>query len=278
VKHKQEYFDQAVAWSSDAQNLNARSRRTAWIVAGIAVGIAAFEAVALAMLAPLKTVQPITLLVDRHTGFVQALDPESPRRVAADEALTNSYLAQYVMAREGFDRATIPADYRKVALWSAGAARSTYLGQMPATNPNSPFNQYPTGAELRTRVKSVSRLADGTAMVRFDTQLENGNGQVGPVQAWLSVIRYRYVDAPTSMEERLINPLGFQVLSYRRDAEIAQPVGAPPLAREAAPVSAAVPAPGPAVPAGQGGRYIPANQMPMGSPLGPDTIINGAGQ
>ena len=35
----------------------------------------------LAMLAPLKTVQPITLLVDRQTGFVQALDPQSPQRV-----------------------------------------------------------------------------------------------------------------------------------------------------------------------------------------------------
>ena len=54
MKHRQEYFDQAVTWASDAQNLNARSRRTAWIVAGVAVGMAAFEAVALAMLAPLS--------------------------------------------------------------------------------------------------------------------------------------------------------------------------------------------------------------------------------
>ncbi|WP_447407024.1 VirB8/TrbF family protein, partial [Clostridium perfringens] len=88
------------SWALDREVQAARSRRTAWTVAGVAVAVGLFEAVALAMLAPLKTVEPITLLVDRQTGFVQALNPLAPQRVAADEALTQSYLAQYVTARE----------------------------------------------------------------------------------------------------------------------------------------------------------------------------------
>lgn len=276
MKHKQEYFEQAVTWATDAGELNARSRRTAWIVAGVAVGIAAFEAVALAMMAPLKTVQPITLLVDRQTGYVQALDPNSPKRVAADEALTQSLLAQYVMAREGFDRATVSADYRKVALWSSGTARTAYLAQMPATNPASPFNRYPGGALVSARVKSVSKLADGTALVRFDTQLQDRNGRVASAQPWISVIRYRYVDAPMSMEDRLVNPLGFQVRGYRRDAEAPTAPAAQPVTvddQPTTPVSAAVNSPQPT-----GGRAVPLNQLPMGSPLGPGTAIQGAGQ
>jgi type IV secretion system protein VirB8 len=248
MNHDPNYFGRAASWAEAAQVEADRSRRLAWTVAGVATGLAFFLAVALAMLLPLKTVQPITLLVDRHTGYVQALDPQSPRRVVADEALTQSYLAQYVTAREGFDRAIVSANYRKVALLSAGSARSTYLAAMPASNPASPLSRYPAGTIVNARVKSVSRLEPGTALVRFDTQLEERGGAVGQVQPWIAVIRYRYTDAPMTVEDRLVNPLGFQVLNYRRDAEAPALERLPPAVATVSPATASRPAsvPGPA--------------------------------
>jgi type IV secretion system protein VirB8 len=237
VNQNPNYFDHAASWAASAEAEAARSRRLAWTIAGIAAALALFEAVALAMLVPLKTVQPITLLVDRHTGYVQALDPTSPKRIVADEALTQSILAQYVNAREGFDRATLSADYRKVALLSSGPARTSYLAAIPASNPASPLNQFPPGTAVTTRVKSVSKLDPGTAMVRFDTQQQDRSGRVGAAQPWISVIRYRYTDAPMTVEDRLVNPLGFQVLTYRRDAEAPAPVQTPiPVAASTLPV------------------------------------------
>ena len=296
------YFARARSWAEDTRGTNDQSRRVAWTIAGIAVAIAAFEAVALAMLAPLKTVQPITLLVDKQTGYVQALDPLTPRRIGADEALTNSLLAQYVTAREAFDRATIAADYRRVALWSAGRTRQSYLAQMPATNPASPFQRYAPGATVLARIKSVSRLQEGVALVRFDTQLEDRSGRADPAQPWLSVVRFHYVDAPMRFEDRLVNPLGFQVVGYRRDAEAVPPVASlpislQPMAATAAPAAAIGASMGSAPPphlaylqprperrstaprpitridvAGvptTGGREVPINSLPMGSPLSP---------
>jgi hypothetical protein len=90
MMNKIDYFQRAESWAVDSQETSDRSRRIAWTVAGVAAAIAMLEAVALALLTPLKTVQPITLLVDRQTGYVQALDPVRPRRVAADQALTQS--------------------------------------------------------------------------------------------------------------------------------------------------------------------------------------------
>lgn len=262
MTNRQQYFERAESWAADTQILSARSRRTAWTIAGIAIAIAAFEAVALAMLAPLKTVQPITLLVDRQTGYVQALDPLTPRRVAADEALTNAFLAQYVMGREGFDRATISTQYRRVALWSAARAREGYLAQMPAANPASPFQRYPAGTIVDARVKSVSRLSQGTAMVRFDTQVEDRSGRADTPQPWIAVVRFRYSDAPMRLEDRLVNPLGFQVVSYRRDAEAPPP---PPAVQ--AVVAASVPVPAAVVtttttvsPARATGYSVPSRQ------------------
>jgi len=298
---KDRYFRQAESWAVDTQADAARSRRIAWTVAGVAVAIAAFEALALALLAPLKTVQPITLLVDRQTGFVQALDPLTPKRVTADAALTQSFLAQYVAAREGFDRATVAVDYRKVALWSADRARSGYLAQMPATNPASPFQRYPAGTIVTAAVKSVSRLEQGTALVRFDTQVIGRGGQPSAPQSWISVVRFRFTDAPMSLSDRLVNPLGFQVLGYRRDAEAVPAVAATSLAltETSVPVAAPVAVSStvsqvvadvtrtrqpsarrqterrrregtsssmPVAPLGSV-REVPLNQLPMGSPL-----------
>ena len=69
------YYRDAQSWGRDREDALRSSRRIAWIVAAIALAVAILLAVALVVLLPLKTVQTHTLLVDRHTGFVQALDP-----------------------------------------------------------------------------------------------------------------------------------------------------------------------------------------------------------
>jgi type IV secretion system protein VirB8 len=293
VSDKEAYFREARSWAEDARVGAARSRRTAWTIAGIAVGVAAFEAVALAMLAPLKTVQPITLLVDRQTGFVQSLDPTTPQRVSADAALTDAYLAQYVTAREGFDRATIQGDYRRVGLWSAGRARASYISSMAASSPAAP-SQYPAGTVISVRVKSVSRLAQGSALVRFDTQRSDRSGGSNVAQPWISVVRFRYSSAPMQMQDRLVNPLGFQVTGYRRDAEAVyledqstavaprQGVSATALA-PARPIVSVALSETPEVRerptriyrnprADRTTREVPLNQIPIGSPLSPGSF------
>ena len=222
------YYADAASWNSDRLASLSKSQRIAWWVAGAAVLVAVLEAGALILLTPLKTVEPYTLLVDRTTGYVQALKPLDPARVAPDTALTQSYLVQYVIAREGFDFDTVNASYRKVALLSGGRARSSYLGQMQVSNPQSPLVTFPRGTEVETRVRSVSPVGSDVAMVRFETVRIDPGGQAQPPTPWVAVIRYRYSGEPMKLEDRFVNPLGFQVTSYRRDPEaLPQPVAEP---------------------------------------------------
>jgi type IV secretion system protein VirB8 len=224
------YYVEAESWAQDRQDELRSSRRIAWIVAAAAGVIALLEALALIILMPLKTVEPYTLLVDRHTGFVQALNPLDPQRISGDTALTQSFLVQYVIARESFDISTVQPNYRRVALWSAETARANYVAGMQASNPQSPLVRYPRNAIIETTVRSVSPVAPNVAMVRFVTQRRDAGGQAQPPQAWVAIIRYRFSGEPMRMEDRFINPLGFQVLRYRRDAEAlqAEPEASPP--------------------------------------------------
>jgi type IV secretion system protein VirB8 len=217
------YYAEAESWAHDRQEALRGSRRTAWIVAAVAVAVAVLEALALLVLTPLKTVVPYTLLVDRNTGFVQALEPLDPARVSADTALTQSFLVQYVIARESFDIDTLQANYRKVALWSAETARSAYIANTQVSSPQSPLALYPRTTVVETRVKSVSPVGRNVALVRFETVRRDGGGRTEPPRAWVAVIRYRYSGEPMQLEDRMVNPLGFQVLRYRRDAEALPP-------------------------------------------------------
>jgi type IV secretion system protein VirB8 len=213
------YFREARSWADDRQERVSRSQRIAWIIAGIATTVAALEAIALAGLAPLKTVVPMTVLVDRQTGHVTTLDPSQPSRLASDAALSKSMLAQYVTARESIDRSTIANDYRKVVLWSGEVARTSYLALMKPGSPANPLVRLPRQVSVQAKIKSVSMLENGQALVRYDLIQRNDSGGEASPAPFVSIIRYRYRDRPLAESDRFINPLGFEVLSYRRDPE-----------------------------------------------------------
>lgn len=217
----------ADSWAQSVTDDLERSRRTAWIIACVSAAVALLLAIALVLLLPLKTVEPYTLLVDRQTGNVEALAPLDAQTVSADSALTRSFLVQYVIARESFDAGSFDRDYQKVALWSAGNARQRYMNQMQANNSASPLAYVPRGGSIRTEVKSIASLGADRSLVRFQTTRIDPGARPQPSQDWQAVVNFGYSEAPMSEADRLLNPLGFQVTRYRRDAETL-PQSAPP--------------------------------------------------
>lgn len=214
-----ETIEVANSWGTSVTESLERSRRTAWIIAGVASAVALLLALAIVILLPLKTTVPYTILVDRQTGHVEELAPLGERMVAPDTALTRSHLAQYVIARESFDAANLQRDYRKVALWSGGDARQRYIASMSASNPASPVAQLSNGTTVTTEIKSVSSLSPTSALVRFVTIRADRGAPPQEPEHWAAVINYAFSGAEMSADDRLLNPLGFQVTRYRRDQE-----------------------------------------------------------
>jgi type IV secretion system protein VirB8 len=233
---REEYYAHAGSWADERTQSITASRKVAWIVALIAATIAVLEALALVFMTPLKTVVPHTLLVDRQTGFVQALDPSQPQKIAPQKALTQSFLVQYIEAREGFDIATVQQQFKKVAIWSSGTAKSRYVNMMQASNPQSPLATLPRNTVVDVQVRSVSQLSDSSAMVRFVTQRRDQGAAEQQPQNWVAIIRYRYSSGAMTVEDRYVNPLGFEVIDYRKDAETLPTETATPVQQLSSPV------------------------------------------
>lgn len=217
------YYAEAGSWSQDVQQALRASRGRAYMVAAAAVAIALLEAVALAMLIPLKTVVPYTITVDRQTGYIETAPGLKPGPLSQDASVTQAFLAQYVLARETFDVTDLQSNYQKVAAWTASMAREQYISSMQRSNPRSPENVYDAATVVKVTVKGISLLSPNSALVRFDTEKQEGTAP-SQRQPWAAAISFRYTGAPMRMEDRILNPLGFEVTSYRRDAETVGPV------------------------------------------------------
>jgi type IV secretion system protein VirB8 len=117
---------------------------------------------------------------------------------------------------------------------------------MQASNPRSPLATLPRESVLAAEIRSVSSIGPDTAMVRFSTSRTDPGGIAVDQGTWAAVIKYRFSSADMSAASRLVNPLGFQVLGYTRNAEIAP----------------SLPAPTPAVPGAPPGLIMPAQPTP----------------
>ena len=99
---------------------------------------------------------------------------------------------------------------------------------LASDNPDNPLARLPRQISVQVRIKSVSLLEDGQALVRYDLLQRNDLGAESQPAPYVAVIRYRFRDRPLAESDRFINPLGFEVVQYRHDPE------APPPANEVA--------------------------------------------
>lgn len=217
-----------------------KSRRFAWIVASLLIVVCGAQAAAIAIMMPLKDLVPYTLVVDRQTGYMETARALQPGPLQDDEAVVTALVAQYVLQRETFDPADFKARYERVALWSGGAARADYVNAL--SRGALPEDLRP-GSIVTTRIKSIEIIDGAGARVRFDaTRRDPGAAPV--TTEWQAHLGFRFTGAPMRMEDRIVNPLGFQVMSYRRDPEFV--ASAPPPAPVSAPAvsqPSAAPAP-----------------------------------
>ena len=213
------YFDEAETWDAERWRAAERSRRLAWGVAGFA-GLVAIVAVgAVAALAPLKTVVPYVIRVDRTTGavdVVSALKAGPPMRY--DEAVTKHFLAQYVRAREGWLAPAAEANFRQVSIMSTPDEQERWAQAFRPLNPTSPQVVYGPTGEAQVEIRAVSFISPQVANVRFHRAVRQG--ATVTESDWIATAAFHYTKAPMAEADRLRNPLGFQVNSYRADPEV----------------------------------------------------------
>jgi type IV secretion system protein VirB8 len=218
LKH---YFEEARRWDEDRLRSAVRSKRLAWIFAAGAAALAAIATGAVAVLTPLKTVVPYVVRVDRATGAVEVMSGlSSGRNLTYEEAVTKSFLATYVRARETWLPPAAEANFRQVSIMSTPAEQQRWADAFRPTNPTSPQVAYGPAGEAQIEIRAISFVAARVADVRFHRQVRRGGETTD--SDWIATLAFAYTRAPMLEADRLRNPLGFQVSSYRADPEVSR--------------------------------------------------------
>jgi len=271
----------AVSYEITVADMARKSERRAWWVASASLLMSLALAGGYYYVLPLKEKVPFLVMADAYTGTASVARLSGnlgENSITSNEAINRSNVAQYVLARESYDYAIMGLrDWEQVFVMSDQAVGAALQAQYNRSNPQSPLVLYGTERALRVKILSITPL--GTlpnggfrgASVRIQrTLLDKRTGASSYLDNQLVTLRFEYKAAlALSEQERVLNPLSFQVTEYRVDRDYAA-AGVPvPDASVAAPAATtAAPADVAAQPAAEApvARFDPITGQPLAAP------------
>lgn len=232
----------AVNFEVTIADLARRSERRAWRVAWAAILMSIILASGYFLFLPLKEKVPYLVMADAYTGtstVARLTGNLGGHAITASEALNKSNIAHFVMARESYDYSQFgQQDWNTVHAMGTPLVTAGYARLFTRTNPDNPQTRFGKSKSIRVKILSL-QLHDpaevgGTpksATVRFQRSLyDKAAGSSTPLDSKIASVEFSY-NTGLKMDEpnRILNPLGFQVTSYRVDNDYA---ASPPLESE----------------------------------------------
>lgn len=215
-------------WDDNVSEHDKRSKRLAWTVAGtgIVLALLGFTMAAAQWLRPLPP--PATIVVDRMTGETLVIGNFDADSVPKLSALDQHNAAVFVRARESYYFNLLQRDYDQVARMTTQETWAPYGSKFSGEN----AMQTKLGVTQEHRITIVSvRMStstkpgrNGEAIVTYDKDFRTTQGPSPATMRFVATVRFEY--RPEAMKrpvDRIENPFGFTVLSYRSDAELLTP-------------------------------------------------------
>jgi type IV secretion system protein VirB8 len=175
---------------------------------------------------PLKSVAPFVIQVDEKSGLSTVVSEKGLKEYSANEMVLKYFTMQYISARESYDLQSFKPSLEVVRVMSA---KDVYWGYAQATNqsnPASPLNIYADHTNRDVGLISFSILSknetSGESIVQARIRVKEirSNSRPSAYYAVVTLSCYFEENLQLNEKERLINPLGFIVSSYKSDQEI----------------------------------------------------------
>ncbi|WP_150137770.1 virB8 family protein [Candidatus Enterovibrio escicola] len=211
-------FDDALDFETLKSVMAAKSEQRAWIITKTACVLTTLSWLALVLLIPLKTVEPYVVTVDKNSGQTQVVSVlnQKTETMTEQEAIDRYWLSNYIRWREVYDWYTLQSDYNNTTAFSSPNVQAEYASIYEGDNARDTI----WGKKIKATVKILSIVPDDQdqiATIRFEKTIKNVEEKgIGKTSVWVATITSRYIpDKALTEQERLVNPLAFEVTSYR---------------------------------------------------------------
>ena len=205
-------------WDARYRHGKLMEARTAWIVAGIFLVLLVETRLEFIFLEPKVIKEAVPFAYDQQKGTYQQMTSlDSKQVITPSNAMTRANLQTFVEAREVYDYYNLNRPFLQVKSMAAGTVaaeyQNIYLGQKPLDK------TLKDSVRIVIDVTYVSPTGGNTRSVHFTKTLFAG-GKATPTNH-VATLTWDY-DSKIELEddERLVNPLGFQVHYYIVEADI----------------------------------------------------------
>jgi type IV secretion system protein VirB8 len=154
-----------------------------------------------------KSLEPYVIEVEEKTGVATMVSQLTSQNFTGDQAIRKYFINEFIHAASAYDAKTYKADVEKVRLFSTPSVFSDFRSRI---NPR----ELGVDQKIDVRIKSVQFTDNNTAQIRLVQQLDNPASNAPKLQDQVITMNFYFSDIQLTMEERLINPLGFQVSKY----------------------------------------------------------------
>ncbi|QKX00974.1 type IV secretion system protein [Wolbachia endosymbiont of Dipetalonema caudispina] len=218
-KKNNKLLDKDVNWSSNCYSMVVAQRNTLLLFVLI-LSVAIFVSIlAILKISTSSTIEPFVIEIEKKSGIVQWVDPITIKQYSADEVLNSHFIAEYIKSREIFDPYNYSYNYyTKVRLFSSSSVYNEFRDYIELQNIDDLFSVYSDFIKNEFKIRSIQKLYDDTFQIRFTVEFIRKDGS-SIRKNRIAIMSYRYVSLEMNDQQRYINPLGFQVTSYRVDDE-----------------------------------------------------------
>lgn len=160
-----------------------------------------------------KSIEPYVIEVEQKSGVATIVNQLTAENFTGDQAIRRYFTNEFIHAASGYDPKTYKQDVEKVRLFSTPVVYADFRNRINA-------RELGADASIEVRIKSIQPLNNNTVQIRLARQIVKKDS---PTQTKDEVITMGFFFAPEmtlTMEERLINPLGFQVNKYAIAEEV----------------------------------------------------------
>lgn len=159
-----------------------------------------------------RSIDPYLIEVEPDTGITTIVDYSTKKEYTAQEALKESFLVNYVTARESYDLATMAQNSDHVRVFSTRNAYDEFVkGYDDSMKTVRQYGQKPVGV---IKIKSINYITPTRVTLRFARIVSAENKPETKEYRYVAIISFSFSDIELNVEDRWLNPLGFQVASY----------------------------------------------------------------
>lgn len=193
-------------------------RKKAMIFGMAGWGLAFLTVIGILSMLPLKTVVPYVIRVNNVTGETDIVNPLSKGKETFDSKLTKFWISQYIEYRESYSWQLTKFNSSAVELMSTDKTFNQYQAKLLGVN--SPLQVFKKSKNVVIENKGTVFIGEKSdiAQTRFTKTVVDTNGIPDPrypVTNWVAITTWDYNKEIKRKWEERINPLGFQVTSFK---------------------------------------------------------------